>query len=312
MNHRFRQNHLVRLCGFGHIALDGKLGRVESNINTTAEKVRVEFLDGAHPPEAVVPARSMQVRPENVRHACEHCLVAEEGDTKLLICGRCKTAHYCNAECQHADWERHKTHICGSFAQYRCYSKPLHSACHEGDIVEVRRLVEVEGADIDRSYSGGPTPLTVAAMSGKIGVVRYLVEQGADMSHVPSSTNGPLTALCGAALTGEVEVVSYLAQQGADVNAYGALFVAACEGYVDVARSLVDHGADVDVEDGNGLTAVGVAAKYGHYAMVRYLVQQGADKNAANNVGVTPLQAARSKGHTQVAAYLLAEGAVDG
>jgi len=247
----------------------------------------------------------MNVRPENMRHACEHCHVAEEGDTKLMICGACKTARYCNAECQHADWDRHKLEICKDFGHQRGSNKPLHSACRLGDLTEVRRLVEVEGADIDRTYTGGPTPLSLAALSGQIDVVRYLVEHDADMTHASSWDFTPLRC---AATNGHLQVVDYLVRQGADVDISDALLFAACGGSVNVVRYLVDHGADVM----STLAPLRAATSKGHYAVVRYLVQKGADINATNSDGKTLLQIARDAGHTQVVAYLLAEGAIDG
>ena len=54
----FRVNHLVRLRGFNHIALDGKLVRIKTNINEATGKFGVIFLDDhARPPVPVVPAR---------------------------------------------------------------------------------------------------------------------------------------------------------------------------------------------------------------------------------------------------------------
>jgi len=40
---------------------------------------------------------------------CGHC--AREG-SDLLLCARCKSKHYCNADCQKADWLEHKK-VCG-------------------------------------------------------------------------------------------------------------------------------------------------------------------------------------------------------
>jgi len=108
----FRRNHLVRLRGFHHAALDGKLVRIKTNIDEESGKFVVDFLDDqARPPAPLAPARRMQIKPENMRHACEYCLVVASAAVdggRLQMCGRCKTARYCNAECQRADWARHK------------------------------------------------------------------------------------------------------------------------------------------------------------------------------------------------------------
>ena len=95
----FRRNHLVRLHGLRTAALNGKLVRIDSNINKATGRFEVVCLnDQANPPVPVVPARRITIKPEHFQHACEYCLVASaaEGE-KLQMCGRCKTARYCNA-----------------------------------------------------------------------------------------------------------------------------------------------------------------------------------------------------------------------
>jgi hypothetical protein len=109
----FRRNHLVRLHGFDHAALDGKLVRIESHVDDATGKFEVAFLnDQARPPIPLVPARRMLIKPEHFSHACEYCLAvgsAAVDGGRLQMCGRCKTARYCNAECQRADWARNRT-----------------------------------------------------------------------------------------------------------------------------------------------------------------------------------------------------------
>jgi hypothetical protein len=36
---------------------------------------------------------------------CRNCLIVKKN---LKVCARCKTAHYCNQQCQISDWEVHK------------------------------------------------------------------------------------------------------------------------------------------------------------------------------------------------------------
>jgi MYND finger len=158
----FRAHHLVRLWGFNHPALDDKLARIDCDFRDPSV-LHVVFLDdSACPPAPLVPPKLMRVKPEHMRHACEYCLVAPT-ERKLMLCGKCKTAQYCNSECQLADWARHWEQDCHSFGNFRGLTKPLPHACTTGDIAEVRRLVEEEGADVDYSHSSAPTPLCGAA-----------------------------------------------------------------------------------------------------------------------------------------------------
>jgi len=205
----FRRNHLVRLRGFDHAALDGKLGRIENRFDEATGKFVVAFLDDqARPPAPLVPARQMWIRPDNMRHACEYCLVVASAAVdggRLQMCGRCKTARYCNAECQRADWARHKGLECIKFSHERsCDMSSLLQACGTGNVTEVRRLVEEEGANVDKATSNGPTPLAIAASSGHMSVVRYLVEQGAEVDKARATSFSPLNM---AAQAGHVAIM---------------------------------------------------------------------------------------------------------
>ena len=65
----FRENHLVRLRGFNHAALDGKLVQVRYFDESTC-KFGVVFLDDqARPPIPVIPRRVMKIKPEHFTHA---------------------------------------------------------------------------------------------------------------------------------------------------------------------------------------------------------------------------------------------------
>ena len=70
----------------------------------------VELLDdSARPPVSFIPEHTLLIQPERMQHACQFCLLVS---ASLMMCGKCKTAQYCNAECQRADWARHKINDC--------------------------------------------------------------------------------------------------------------------------------------------------------------------------------------------------------
>ncbi len=61
---------------------------------------------------------------------------------------------------------------------------------------------------------------------------------------------------------------------------------AANEGSVEIARILIDAGADLNVQDNLGWTPLHGAAEFGRVEIVRMLIDAGADKTILNNDGL--------------------------
>ena len=127
----------------------------------------------------------------------------------------------------------------------------------------------------------------------------------------------PATPLVDAARRGEVEVVRSLLESGGDVNeARGdgltALHAAAERGHVEITKLLISAGAELDAGTRiGGYTSLHLAARGGHTSVVMALAEVGADVNATTaNTGVTPLHlAAAALGGEQAVATLLDHGA---
>jgi ankyrin repeat protein len=94
-------------------------------------------------------------------------------------------------------------------------------------------------------------------------------------------------------------VVEALLARGAGVNARNStgatpLHDAALAGNADLARLLIEKGAQVDARDGeSGATPLHHAASWGRAAVVRLLLEKGADPTLRNKSGKTPLDLAR-------------------
>ena len=145
-----------------------------------------------------------------------------------------------------------------------------------GSMVLVKDLVEQKGVDVrlDNGYALRP-----AARNGHLEIVKYLVENGADME----SQNDPTSA------TG-----------GED-----AVLMAARNGHLAVVQYLVEKGADPDVHTFMKKTPLIWAAQFGHLEVVKYLAEQGADIRAFNDL---PLIWADSNGYGDIVRYLASQG----
>merc|ERR1719232_2138070 len=73
----------------------------------------------------------------------------------------------------------------------------------------------------------------------------------------------------------------------------------------EVARLLVDSGADCDAETKAGYTPLHVAAHFGQVNMVKFLLANGVRVNVQNELGYSPLHQAAQQGHSQIVNLLL-------
>ena len=118
-----------------------------------------------------------------------------------------------------------------------------------------------------------------------------------------------------AARVGEYDQVSALISRGAspqwtDSDGWSALHMAAFNGYVPVARLLLDHGWQLDLADDDGWTPLHAAADMGQVSMLQFLAVREAKINTQTSVQKkTPLHFAAENGQKAVVGLLLGLGA---
>jgi len=134
--------------------------------------------------------------------------------------------------------------------------------------------------------------LHIAASMGNLGLVRDLVEQGADINKKDEFGH---TALYSAADGGHLDVVDYLLHKGADINSMDdigstILHQMALMGNLRVVKYLVEHGADITIQTKAGETALQIAERIGslgveggHKDVVKYLKGKQAEKNKSTS-----------------------------
>eukprot|EP00937_MAST-01D_sp_MAST-1D-sp2_P003946 g3946.t1 len=94
---------------------------------------------------------------------------------------------------------------------------PIHDAVEEGDAAAVRRLCGEAGADVNAGdpARNGTTPLLLAARTGRLEVVRLLLELGAQPDRSGAWGFTPLMYAC---IFSHTEVVAALLEAGADAE----------------------------------------------------------------------------------------------
>jgi ankyrin repeat protein len=130
----------------------------------------------------------------------------------------------------------------------------------------------------------------------------------------PSDREELLFQLLGAAAQGDVPALGKLLDGDAKplLNARGrgtgetALYRAVDFGQIDAVNFLLGRGADPNLPNSHGTTAIWAASFKGDSAMIRVLIGAGADVEIADQeYGITPLIAAAWRGHADVVQQLL-------
>jgi hypothetical protein len=152
-------------------------------------------------------------------------------------------------------------------------------------------LLRHSGADLEVRFEGGNTPLKSAAWTGDFEMVRVLLNYKADVNARSDAGWAPIHAV----------------SEGFQIS----VIPNNCQSLPDVARLLLEHGADVNaqISDGSGRTPLHVAMEYNRAEVIRVLLEHGANVGAEDNNGRTPFQIASAKGYNEIMKLLSEHGA---
>jgi len=188
----------------------------------------------------------------------------------------------------------------------------LYKACADGSLDIAIVLVDA-GADVNLKSSHGFTPLFIAAENKHKPVVEYLLSKGARVNE--KNGPHELTAIYKACADGLLDIVTVLVNAGADLNlksteGFSPLFAAVQNKHKPVVEYLLSKGARVDEKNGpKGVSALYRACFDGSLDIAKVLVDAGADVNLKSTEGFTPLYIAVGNKRKPLVEYLLSKGA---
>jgi ankyrin repeat protein len=195
------------------------------------------------------------------------------------------------------------------------YGTPLQAAAWAEDMETVRILLNA-GADVtsEVAISGFyGTALQAAAAVESVEIVRELLDAGAAVNVSPA--HGTLGCALSAAAcveneTEDGEIAKLLLEHGADVNFEGGyhhlpLMSAAQVDNHAILESLLEHGADARGRGGQWGTTLTAAAHGNSIRCFKTLVDHGADIHATGGIYGSPLQAAAIKADMELIDYIL-------
>lgn len=168
---------------------------------------------------------------------------------------------------------------------------PLMEAVCIENAAHVRQLIEWK-ADVKCRDENGDTALSLAASQHSLDVVKMLIEAKAPINNLNDVRETPIFV---ASEAGEAEIVQCLLEAGADTgicaqDTWSPLHVAANN--FEIAKALADYGADVNYQKSDGWSPLHRSASWGHPDIARLLLERGADPNLVNDAGRTALQIA--------------------
>jgi len=188
----------------------------------------------------------------------------------------------------------------------------LFEALKKGDIPKAEKLL-VNLRVPNARDKNGVSLLHWATFIGHAGIVRSLIEKGADVNI--KDWNGK-TPLHYAARIGDAIIAKLLLENAADINAkiersfyvpevFHELIVDKKEDHVILGNWSADDYLGEDLP----LTALHFAIIGGDVATVKLLIEKGSDVNSKTPGGITPLHLAAVSGNADVARLLLKRGA---
>jgi ankyrin repeat protein len=185
----------------------------------------------------------------------------------------------------------------------------LHCASERGDMVHVNLALDAK-ADIYAKDMLGQMPIHKAASCGRREIVQRFLEEDPDMVFVVDKRNDSLLHL--AARSGNVELVLWLLERGADACAANEfrqlpMHIAAASGHPAIVREFtrIVPPERLLARDNNENSLLHLAARSGNVELVRWLLELAVDVRAVNEFGLLPVHVAASVGRLEIVKELI-------
>ncbi|KAM7355053.1 zinc-RING finger and ankyrin repeat domain-containing protein rolling pebbles isoform 2-T2 [Cochliomyia hominivorax] len=185
---------------------------------------------------------------------------------------------------------------------------------------DVVRLLVAAGSSLGQCDTTQRCALVQAARMGRLNVVKYLL--ACDWTPRPNSNDVTLQAalhqaLIAAASQDHITILEdLLDMEDIDINEVEptsgdlALTAAARNGCINTVEILLTRGANIDLHNKHGFTALGISVKEGHWAVAEKLLQSGADLDEpVSSARKTCLMIAAEEGHLEIMELLIERGA---
>lgn len=203
----------------------------------------------------------------------------------------------------------------GVLAQPRPADGALVSAAGGGDVPAVKRLL-AQGASVAARDGRKRTPLLAATQGNHVAAAQVLIEAGADVNAQDDLRDSAFLLAGAEGYLEILRLTLKHGADLKSVNRYGgtALIPACHHGHVETVRELLNTAIAIDHVNNLGWTALLEAVILGnggprYVEIVQLLVDHRANVNLADREGVGPLAHAKRRGYTGIATILERAGA---
>ena len=126
------------------------------------------------------------------------------------------------------------------------------------------------------------------------------------VEEVEETVKEPANNIWLSAKKGDIESIKQHIAFGTDLNSKGssrdetALIISSCQGHYEIVKLLIDEGAELDIQNDEGVTAQFCAVFFGQVEIVQLLSDAGADPEIVNvwlarSTELLPLSPAKSR-----------------
>ncbi len=187
---------------------------------------------------------------------------------------------------------------------------PLLYACGVGKSIEAVKLLIDAGSDVNDKNSRGETIILSALYAGQKEIIDLLIDRGATLPNDKEILQRILYVTASNNLKRPFDIAVEKSEKQ-DMEWWKVIPIHACAqgGSVEIAKALIDKGANFGQKNRYGLEPLHIASENGRTEFVEFLLSMGAEIDSPSLMGKTALHFAQENEHSDLAALLVRKGA---